>query len=135
TAHALFTEGTATPARMCRFAAGSPGLGLSTCVHLRPFQCRIRVLASVPSEPRPTAQALVADDAPALSSASAKSGLGLANRFHLLPSQCSMRVELSVPSLNVPTAHALSRAVAAIPVSMTSLPGSGLLTRAHLVPF
>jgi hypothetical protein len=52
TAQALLADVAATPARL----AVVPGLGLGTCFHAVPFQCKMRVLPPLV----PTAQALLA---------------------------------------------------------------------------
>src|SRR5215469_14320343 len=53
TAQALVEELAATADRLLL----APRLGLPTCAHLVPFQCRIRVLGPLPCAKKPTAQA------------------------------------------------------------------------------
>src|SRR5215475_5878783 len=63
----------------------TPGLGLATFAHLRPFQCMITVVVADPAVWVPTAQALPADTAVTPSRVGADAGLGIATRFQARP--------------------------------------------------
>src|SRR5260221_12419263 len=91
---------------MCRKFANAPGEGLGTRVHLRPFQCRIRVWPLVAPAEKPTAHALAGEVAPTPKSTFPVPGLGLASRVHFVPFQWRIRVWVPVLVAYAPTAHA-----------------------------
>ena len=122
TAQALLAEVAVTPLRRVLFPPCAGGLG--TCVHLVPFQCRMRDWAALLME-KPTAQALLAEVAPTPDRLLSSPGLGLTTCVHLRPSQCKTRVFAPGPLENSPTAQALLAEVAATPPRSLKAPGWG----------
>src|SRR5262249_23998826 len=99
TAQALAAEVAVMPLRPAD--PGVPGLGLGTCFHAVPFQCRIKIFAPEPKGLNsPKAQALVAEVA-----ATPKrtlwvaEGSGLGTCFHAVPFQCAIKVCTAVSLL------------------------------------
>src|SRR6266700_1192408 len=125
TAQALLVEVAVTPDRRLLFPPGAGGLG--TCIHVVPFQCRMRAWAVLLIE-KPTAQALLAEVAATLARSLSFPGLGLATCAHLRPSQCRMRVFSPRPLESSPTAQASLAEVAATPPRSLKAPGLGLAT-------
>src|SRR5215472_11661497 len=93
---------------------------------------RLRSRSLPGSMNRPTAQALLAEDAATANRPVWGPGLGLASWAHAVPSQCSTKEV--VPLFELPTAQALPAVVVAAPSRKAPLAGVGLGCWAHFVP-
>lgn len=131
TAQALLGEVAATSDRLLPV----PGLGLGTCDHVVPFQCRVSV--SVLPQPllvheKPTAQALLREVAVTPKRESPAPGSGCASCDHLVPFQWKIKV-LKEPCA-FPTAQTSLAVVAVTPKSPPNA-ADGSATTDHLMPF
>src|SRR6266851_5817261 len=132
TAQAVAGDQAATPVRPLAGAT----LGLGTCVHLTPFQRRIRSLTPGRSA-SPTAQAYWADKAATPWRKFWRAGFGLGTRVHLVPFQCKIKVfwlPLS-PQPVKPTAQAFWAERAATPGRVIERATVGLDICFQVVPF
>src|SRR5262249_41345593 len=118
-----------------------PGLGLGTTLHVRPFQCSVRVCAGPnPATVKlPTAQTSLLETAATPSRMlSAPPGLGLGTTLHLWPFQCSASVSRGLPEAawKNPTAQTSVLEAALTASRLLFPPGAlGLLMAFHAVPF
>jgi hypothetical protein len=112
TAQIVPPDETATPLKKLARACPLPGLGLGTCRHAFPFQCRV----NVPLFVAPTAQAFVGEVA--VTPDRVPAVLGICR--HVFPFQCRINV---LPLLVAPTAQAFVGEVAVTPDRVPAMLG------------